>query len=505
MNGWANVHGTKATDTIVNNQATRSSVADERFASSNGKESTAPSMWTVPRRHHLCRKLVTGTPDLASNDVAIDPYVLANKNTATGGGVYSSMHARSRYTESVQMNQVLNQDPSPNMRAMVTFMEPTKIAVSTECLPGCEYDASSFDPSKVDPNCVVFTIKGATSSVTLPKGFPHSITLEEIAWADYPEFTEQQMRRATVAESIVSGIDSGDVKLGVNDYNKGMCLGNFIKIGGIPDTNTVSFTIKQTTVRDGTLSGIDTSSRRRLLATCPTGFDARMVRVGTLLSTACDCPSACGLTQSECSVSKGGTWNTVNLLERVCTATADPWDYTGAIIGGVIGGFFGLLLIGLLIWYLCCRKPTLEPVGRAVAMDKPLAPVYLPQQQPQEQYVPFPVGDQPGFVPQPFPFGGGSPQFQVGGLQSAEMQPAIYSSYQGPVPPMAPVPVDSMQQPQPGFGVMPPFGVAPQPFYDPTGSYDPTGGMPYGVQPSYPVMQGSPVPQAYPQVGPYGI
>jgi hypothetical protein len=421
VNDYASVHGTKAADTIVNNQATRSSRDDETFASSNGRESTAPSMWTVPRRHHLCRKLVTGTPDIASADVAVDPYVLANKQYASTVDVYSASFARSRYTESVQMNQVLNQDPSPNMRAMVTFMEPTTIAVSTAC-QSCEYSAASFKASMVNPSCASFTIKTETFSVTFPANFPsiETVTLAEEKFAGY-----------TVAEAAAGG------EVGVDTYNKKSFLGNFGVIGGIPDTNTAEFTIKQT------VAGVDTSARRRLLADCPDGFDARMLRVGAALKTACGCPSVCGKAESECSTSEAGAWNTVSLVERVCKAAASPYDPTPAIVGGVLGGFFGLLLIGLLIWYLCCRKPAPEPVGRAVAIEKPLAPVYLPQPYPTlpEQYVPQPVPvlDATTSIVQP------------------TGQPMLYSSFQG-------VPVMEAYPAQPG-SYPAPYGVAPQAAY----------------------------------------
>jgi hypothetical protein len=421
MNGWASVHGAAAADTVVNNQATRSSVSDGTFASSNGKESTAPSMWTVPRRHHLCRKLVTGTPDIASNDVAVDPYVIANNRYVSQVDIYSAVFARSRYTESVQMNQVLNQDPSPNMRAMVTFMEPTTIAVSTAC-QSCEYSAASFKASMVNPSCASFTIKTETFSVTFPANFPsiETVTLAEEKFAGY-----------TVAEAAAGG------EVGVDTYNKKSFLGNFGVIGGIPDTNTAEFTIKQT------VAGVDTSARRRLLADCPDGFDARMLRVGAALKTACGCPSVCGKAESECSTSEAGAWNTVSLVERVCKAAASPYDPTPAIVGGVLGGFFGLLLIGLLIWYLCCRKPAPEPVGRAVAIEKPLAPVYLPQPYPTlpEQYVPQPVPvlDATTSIVQP------------------TGQPMLYSSFQG-------VPVMEAYPAQPG-SYPAPYGVAPQAAY----------------------------------------
>jgi hypothetical protein len=249
----------------VNSQWTRTSLTDTAFASSNGQESSAPSLWTVPRRHHLCRKLITGAPELSTQDVASDVY-------ATDNG---EMYARSRYTESIQMNTVLNQDPSPNMRAMVTFVEPTKIPII-----------------QIEPEVPV------------------------------PE---------TPAPPV-------------------------------PPTETPA-----------------------------------------------------------------------------------PYDPTPAIVGGVLGGFFGLLLIGTAIWYACCRKPPPEPVGRAVAMvDKPLAPVYLPQPYPSlpEQYMPAPMPAYPEVVPTTV-------------VQTT--QPMLYSSYQA-------APVMEVLPPQPG-AYPAPYGVVPQPAY----------------------------------------
>jgi len=125
------------------------------------------------------------------------------------------------------------------------------------------------------------------------------------------------------------------------------------------------------------------------------------------------------------------------------TATPSPYDPIPAIVGGVLGGFFGLLLIGALIWYLCCRKPAPEPVGRAVAMaDKPLAPVYLPQPYPSlpEQYVPAPM-----------------PAYPVPEVVQPTGQPMLYSSYQA-------APVMEAYPPQPG-AYPAPYGVVPQPAY----------------------------------------
>eukprot|EP00283_Hemiselmis_rufescens_P000758 CAMPEP_0173470394 /NCGR_PEP_ID=MMETSP1357-20121228/77851_1 /TAXON_ID=77926 /ORGANISM="Hemiselmis rufescens, Strain PCC563" /LENGTH=4076 /DNA_ID=CAMNT_0014438669 /DNA_START=54 /DNA_END=12284 /DNA_ORIENTATION=+ len=258
-----NDHSVSNTDEIVNSAWTRTGLTDTTFASSNGQESTAPSMWTVPRRHHLCRKLITGAPEVSTVDVASDVY-------ATDNG---EMYARSRYTESIQMNTVLNQEPSPNMRAMVTFVEPTKIPV----VPA--------PPTEPVPEPVA------------PPATP--------------------------------------------------------------------------------------------------------------------------------------------------TATPSPYDPIPAIVGGVLGGFFGLLLIGALIWYLCCRKPAPEPVGRAVAMaDKPLAPVYLPQPYPSlpEQYVPAPM-----------------PAYPVTEVVQPTGQPMLYSSYQA-------APVMEAYPPQPG-AYPAPYGVVPQPAY----------------------------------------
>jgi len=257
-----NNHGSSTTDETVNSALTRTSATDTTFASSNGKESSAPSMWTVPRRHHLCRKLITGAPEVSTVDVASDIY-------ATDNG---EMYARSRYTESIQMNTVLNQDPSPNMRAMVTFVEPTKISVNMD------------EPSVPVPET--------------PRPVPP-------------------------------------------------------------------------------------------------------------------------------------------------TETPGPSDNTPAIVGGVVGGFFGLLAIGALIYFACCYRPKEEPVGRAVAIvDKPLAPVYLPQPYPSlpEQYMPAPM-----------------PAYPVTEVVQPTGQPMLYSSYQA-------APVMEAYPPQPG-AYPAPYGVVPQPAY----------------------------------------
>lgn len=68
---------------------------------------------------------MTGAPELTVLDKMNDPhYKLAAQNNAD-----PNRFARYRFTESVQFNTVLNQEPSPNMRAMITFVEPTTIHV----------------------------------------------------------------------------------------------------------------------------------------------------------------------------------------------------------------------------------------------------------------------------------------------------------------------------------------------------------------------------------------
>jgi len=431
----------------------------------------------VPRRHHLCRKLITGAPELAKTDVTKDLYRVANFKARTAGDADATdareneendQYARSRYTESMQMSTLLNQDPSPNMRAMVTFVEPTKVSVSFGGAD-CELSGNVLSASMVPAGCTTFTLRGPTSSVVLPASLPSwfTISLEETPYDSFPEFDKMTLRRATVAETIAAGIAPADQKLGLTTYSKAVCTGNFLKIT-VPAKNedpatadAVSFTINQSPVREATLDGIDTAlnnGRRRLLASCKAGFERRLIRVGKAIATACDCDNSCDKEQTSCSTKNGGTWNSIDLLERVCRAKAAAYDPTGAIVGGVLGGFFGLLLIGLLVWYLCCRKPEPEPVGRAVAMvDKPLAPVYLPQPYPSlpEQYMPAPVPAYPEVV--------------------QTTQPVLYSSYQG-VPLMEAYPAQPGLYPaQPG-SYPAPFGVVPQPV-----SYGPV----YTTQPAY--------------------
>jgi hypothetical protein len=76
--------------------------------------------------------MITGHPLVTATDMGSG----VNGAPATAGGVGPNAaaalldNARARFTESVQFNNVLNQDPSPNMRAMVTYVEPTKIMVT---------------------------------------------------------------------------------------------------------------------------------------------------------------------------------------------------------------------------------------------------------------------------------------------------------------------------------------------------------------------------------------
>lgn len=114
----------------------------------------------------------------------------------------------------------------------------------------------------------------------------------------------------------------------------------------VPDQNTntsekspVTFTVKAKTYIEPNTKGL----RRRLLAKCADGWEARMVRIGGPLKSACDCPSACGQEMATCKAKASGTYTAITLKKAVCGSS--PYDPTGAIVGGVIGGFFGLLLL----------------------------------------------------------------------------------------------------------------------------------------------------------------
>ncbi len=405
------------------------------FVSSNGHEATAPSQWTVPRRHHICRKLVTGAPELTVLDMKSDPHY----TTA------APQFARHRYTESIQFNNVLNQEPSPNMRAMVTFVEPTMISVSTGTDAPCEVGTSMTSKTKLDPSCTSATLKGPTSSVVVPLPVPEwfSISLAEVPYDSFRNFTADDFPEMT------QGV-SGRTRA-VTIYDKPLLLGNFVNIT-VPDRNTgsdntsITFTVKQQIIRTADVAGIQ--ARRRLLATCASGFEHRMIITGKPLKSACSCPSACGASEATCSTKSGGLWNTVTLTRRVCETASAPYDPTGAIVGGVIGGFFGLLLLLLIAWYLFCRKKK-EPelVGRPVPMEKPMAPVYLPQPYPAlpEQYTPAPMPAYP--VP-------------VESVVQPTGQPTLYTSLVNAPSEAYPA---QMMVAAPGYPA--PYGVVPQPAY----------------------------------------
>jgi len=416
------------------------------FTTSNGEEAKAPSQWTVPRRHHICRKQVTGAPELTVPDKLSDPHFIL---AAAPPNTNKERFARYRYTESIQFNTVLNQEPSPNMRAMITFVEPTMIPITAgggECEAPNPFSAKS----PYDKKCTSVTIRGDTTSVVIPVPVPEwfELSLTEIAYDAY-NFTIDDLPEMTKAVG-------GDRMIAFAIYNRAILSGNYMNIT-VPDRNiqdkngTVEFTVKQTSVRDVDFASL--GKRRRLLAKCADGYEQRMVIVGKPLKSACDCPSACGVEEASCKTRSGGLWNTVVIAKRVCES-GSPYDPTGAIVGGVIGGFFGLLLLLLIAWYFCCKKDKENPVGRPVGQDKPLAPVYLPQPYPAlpEQYAPAPIPAYPA----------------MDGVIQPTGQPTLYSSYQAVPVPTAYAPVETyppqMMLSAPG-SYPAPYGVVPQPAY----------------------------------------
>ncbi len=84
---------------------------------------------------HICTQLthkhthtqITGAPELTVLDKKADPHYLLGASTSTAD---AERFARYRFTESVLFNSVLNQEPSPNMRAKITFVEPSTISVA---------------------------------------------------------------------------------------------------------------------------------------------------------------------------------------------------------------------------------------------------------------------------------------------------------------------------------------------------------------------------------------
>jgi len=424
----------------------------------------------VPRRHSICRKMVTGNPLVTWQDMA---------GTAASGGSNAAdvTKARARFTESVQFNNVLNQDPSPNMRAMVTYVEPTKIPVGEGFIPpgstACLY--SKFPKFYKAKTCGSLEIQGKNFKITLdgaqdiPDWFEMSPPVE-IAFDKFSDFD------ATTNPEMLKDKDGKDIpkseqKFGLNTYSKELCLGDFVRMsvskkpeGAADYFYTVSHSATRQIPED-VLAKVDKKlndqRRRHLLETtvCPTGFDARLLTIGSPLHEACACEnSACGKSEAVCKTSKNGdtfTWNQVLMLERVCRVKKDEaaYDPTGAIVGGVIGGFFGLLLLLLLFYFCCLRKKEVPPTARAVPMQepaKPLAPVYLPQPYPSlsEQFAPAPMPAYPGMM-------------MEGGVVQPTGQPTLYSSMQGVVAFPPPGMVETYP-PQPGT-YLAPYGVVPQP------------------------------------------
>ena len=435
--------------------------------------------------------MVTGNPLVTETDMILDPTVGAAGQVV--GGISA---ARARFTESVQFNNVLNQEPSPNMRGMITFVEPTAVMVEGGAAPSpvsvCFFsrgkEITSSDGNK-GSQCDKLEVKNSDNTrvqvLGADKELPSWFTLStsETSYENYPAFgptSEIAGEGGTTTAGMIDGIPEGDLRYGYNWYDKKLCLGNFVKTVVATEnddppegTSAVQYTVFHKSTRNVTAEVLDTidvdynnERRRHLLATfCPDGFESRLIPVGLPTKEACKCESnACGRVEAECTTTRGGTsdWNQVLLLERNCRDEEESsGDNVGAIVGGVLGGFFGALLLALLAWFLCCRnkKPAQNYDGRApapvdpmpaVPASKPLAPVYLPQ--------PYPaLPEQFGAAPMP-------PAFPEMGVVQPTGQPTLYSSMQGmPYPPMS---GSFPAAPPPMSGSYPaPYGVVQQPMY----------------------------------------
>jgi hypothetical protein len=161
-------------------------------------------------------------------------------------------------------------------------------------------------------------------------------------------------------------------------------------------------------------------SRRRLLAACPEGYEYRMGAVGTTFADTCACPSACGEATASCAVTASGNWTAILVPASVCAETSA--DNTGAIVGGVVGGLLGLLLLAAIAYY-CCREQEQGPTGRAVAQEKPMVPVYLPQ-----AYPVIPAEYAPAAAPMPV-----MPMEYVQQPMAVSVQPMMVEQQQQPV------------------------------------------------------------------------
>jgi hypothetical protein len=161
-------------------------------------------------------------------------------------------------------------------------------------------------------------------------------------------------------------------------------------------------------------------SRRRLLAACPEGYEYRMGAVGTTFADTCACPSACGEATASCAVTASGNWTAILVPASVCAETSA--DNTGAIVGGVVGGLLGLLLLAAIAYY-CCRQQEQGPTGRAVAQEKPMVPVYLPQ-----AYPVIPAEYAPAAAPMPV-----MPMEYVQQPMAVSVQPMMVEQQQQPV------------------------------------------------------------------------
>jgi hypothetical protein len=90
------------------------------------------------------------------------------------------------------------------------------------------------------------------------------------------------------------------------------------------------------TISSGVIAAVaGPPSRRRLLATCPTGYEYRMGPIGSTFADTCGCPSACDAATAACNVTGSGNWTAVLVPVAVCAADVTD-DNTGAVVGGAL-------------------------------------------------------------------------------------------------------------------------------------------------------------------------
>ena len=101
--------------------------------------------------------------------------------------------------------------------------------------------------------------------------------------------------------------------------------------------------------------------RRRLLESCPPGYETRLMPLGAPLAALCNCPAECEDTRASCTVTGSGTFGAFLVSETLCNEVLP--ESRAAMLLSIVVGIFLIIVFGT-IAYLYHTMPDLFGTGK---------------------------------------------------------------------------------------------------------------------------------------------